>query len=235
MRTLWGEIAYQLGGVEGYRMLEEEDRTGVAPGSDVLKELFDRFSPALVLIDEWVAFLRNLYGEEGLPAGTFDQNLTFAQALTEAAKRSPRALVVASLPASDAEVGGGGGREALLRLQNVFGRLESVWQPATQDETYEIVRRRLFQPLSAEGYRVRDAVVREYVRYYREHRGEFPSEVLEPRYEERMRLAYPIHPELFDRLYEDWATLEGFQRTRGVLRLLASVVYTLWVRGDTSP
>ncbi|AFH40281.1 Swt1 family HEPN domain-containing protein [Thermus thermophilus] len=235
VRTLWGELAYQLGGVEGYRMVEEEDRTGVAPGSDVLKELFDRFSPALVLIDEWVAFLRNLYGEEGLPAGTFDQNLTFAQALTEAAKRSPRALVVASLPASDAEVGGGGGREALLRLQNVFGRLESVWQPATQDETYEIVRRRLFQPLSAEGYRVRDAVVREYVRYYREHRGEFPSEVLEPRYEERMRLAYPIHPELFDRLYEDWATLEGFQRTRGVLRLLASVVYTLWVRGDTSP
>ncbi len=131
-------------------MVEAEDRTGVAPGSDVLKELFDRFSPVLVLIDEWVAFLRNLYGEEGLPAGTFDQNLTFAQALTEAAKRSPRVLVVASLPASDAEVGGGGGREALIRLQNVFGRLESVWQPATQDETYEIVRRRLFQPLSEE-------------------------------------------------------------------------------------
>lgn len=50
-----------------------------------------------------------------------------------------------------------------------------------------------------------------------------------------MRLAYPIHPELFDRLYEDWATLEGFQRTRGVLRLLASVVYTLWAGGDASP
>jgi len=82
-----------------------------------------------------------------------------------------------------------------------------VWQPATQDETYEIVRRRLFQPLSAEGYRVRDAVVREYVRYYREHRGEFPSEVLEPRYEERMRLAYPIHPELFDRLTMYWFRL----------------------------
>ncbi|MGC8967893.1 MAG: Swt1 family HEPN domain-containing protein [Thermus sp.] len=235
VRTLWGELAYQLGGVEGYRMVEEEDRTGVAPGSDALKELFVRFSPALVLIDEWVAFLRNLYGETDLPAGTFDQNLTFAQALTEAAKRSPRVLVVASLPASDAEVGGGGGREALIRLQNVFGRLEAVWQPATQDETYEIVRRRLFQPLSAEGYRVRDAVVREYMRYYREHRGEFPSEVLEPHYEERMRLAYPIHPELFDRLYEDWATLEGFQRTRGVLRLLASVVYTLWAGGDASP
>jgi len=235
VRTLWGELAYQLGGVEGYRMVEAEDRTGVAPGSDALKELFGRFSPALVLVDEWVAFLRNLYGETDLPAGTFDQNLTFAQALTEATKRSPRVLLVASLPASDAEVGGGAGREALIRLQNVFGRLESVWQPATQDETYEIVRRRLFQPLSEEGFRQRDAVVREYMRYYREHRGEFPNEVLESHYEQRMRLAYPIHPELFDRLYEDWATLEGFQRTRGVLRLLASVVYTLWAGGDASP
>ncbi|RMH56280.1 MAG: ATP-binding protein [Deinococcus-Thermus bacterium] len=234
VRTLWGEIAYQLGGVEGYRMVEAEDQTGVAPGSDVLKGLFDRYAPALILIDEWVAFLRNLYGETDLPAGTFDQNLTFAQALTEAAKRSPRTLVVASLPASDMEVGGSGGREALIRLQNVFGRLESVWQPATQDEAYEIVRRRLFLPLSEEGYRQRDAVVREFMRYYREHKGEFPSEVLEPEYERRMKAAYPIHPELFDRLYEDWSTLEGFQRTRGVLRLMAFVVHSLWTRGDPS-
>ncbi|GAA6746310.1 DUF499 domain-containing protein [Thermus brockianus] len=234
VRTLWGEIAYQLGGVEGYRMVEEEDRKGVAPGSDVLKALFDRYAPALILIDEWVAFLRNLYGETDLPAGTFDQNLTFAQALTEAAKRSPRTLVVASLPASDMEVGGSGGREALIRLQNVVGRLESVWQPATQDEAYEIVRRRLFLPLSEEGYRQRDAVVREFMRYYQENKGEFPSEVLDPNYERRMKAAYPIHPELFDRLYEDWSTLEGFQRTRGVLRLMAFVVHTLWTRGDPS-
>ncbi|MFD3006164.1 Swt1 family HEPN domain-containing protein [Thermus tengchongensis] len=234
VHTLWGEMAYQLGGVEGYRLVEEGDLRGVAPGSDTLKELFDRFAPALVLIDEWVAYLRNLHGEEDLPSGTFDQNLTFAQALTEAAKRSPQALVVASLPASDAEVGGGGGREALLRLQNVFGRLESVWQPATQDESYEIVRRRLFLPLSAESFRDRDAVVQAFMRLYREHRGEFPAETAEADYERRLKLAYPIHPELFDRLYGDWAALEGFQRTRGVLRLMAAVVHTLWSRGDAS-
>ncbi|WP_366083630.1 DUF499 domain-containing protein [Thermus sp.] len=187
----------------------------------------------MILMDEWVAYLRNLHGED-LPAGTFDQNLTFAQALTEAAKRSRRTLLVASLPASDAEVGGERGREALFRLQNVFGRLESVWQPATQDESYEIVRRRLFLPLSEEGYRARDAVVQAFMRLYREHKGEFPPETLEPDYERRLKLAYPIHPELFDRLYGDWSTLEGFQRTRGVLRFMAAVVYALWSRGDTS-
>ncbi|MDW8392538.1 MAG: DUF499 domain-containing protein, partial [Oscillochloridaceae bacterium] len=67
VHTLWGEMAYQLGGVEGYRLVEEGDRRGVAPGSDTLKELFDRFAPALILMDEWVAYLRNLHGED-LPA-----------------------------------------------------------------------------------------------------------------------------------------------------------------------
>ncbi|RTH31778.1 AAA family ATPase [Thermus scotoductus] len=234
VHTLWGELAYQLGGPEGYRMVEAGDKRGVAPGSDTLKELFERFSPALILIDEWVAFLRNLHGETDLPAGTFDQNLTFAQALTEAARRSHATLLVAALPASDAEVGGSGGREALIRLQNIFGRLESVWQPATQDEAYEIVRRRLFQPLSEEGYRMRDVVVEAFMRFYQEHRGDFPQETLDPHYRERMRRAYPIHPELFDRLYQDWSTLEGFQRTRGVLRFMAAVVHNLWNGQDTS-
>ncbi|WP_243028145.1 DUF499 domain-containing protein [Thermus albus] len=235
VHTLWGEMAYQLGGVEGYRLVEEGDQRGVAPGSDTLKELFDRFSPALILIDEWVAFLRNLYGETDLPAGTFDQNLTFAQALTEAAKRSKATLLVAALPASDAEVGGSGGHAARIRLENIFGRLETVWQPATQDESYEIVRLRLFQTLSEEGYRARDAVVEAFMRYYQEHRGDFPRETLDPHYRERMKRAYPIHPELFDRLYEDWSTLEGFQRTRGVLRFMAAVVHTLWNSQDISP
>ncbi|WP_366743770.1 ATP-binding protein, partial [Thermus scotoductus] len=112
--------------------------------------------------------------------------------------------------------------------------MESVWQPATQDESYEIVRRRLFLPLSAEGFRDRDAVVQAFMRLYREHKGEFPAETAEADYERRMKLAYPIHPELFDRLYGDWSTLEGFQRTRGVLRLMAAVVHTLWTRGDPS-
>ena len=66
-------------------------------------------------------------------------------------------------------------------------------------------------------------------------RSEFPHEVTESAYEERIRRAYPIHPELFDRLYEDWSTLERFQRTRGVLRLMNTIVGQLWRGGDTAP
>jgi predicted AAA+ superfamily ATPase len=51
---------------------------------------------------------------------------------------------------------------------------------------------------------------------------------VESRYYDRLMQAYPIHPEVFDRLYEDWTTIDGFQRTRGVLKLMAKVIYRLW-------
>jgi hypothetical protein len=186
----------------------------------------------LVLIDEWVAYARQIYGKDGLPAGSFDSNMTFAQALTEAAKAARNALVVASIPASDIEIGGEGGRAALERIQNVFSRIESVWKPASATESFEIVRRRLFQPIS--NYAARDAVCRAFSELYQSNRAEFPSECREAGYEERLRSAYPIHPEFFDRLYEDWSTLDRFQRTRGVLRLMASIIHEMWERQDAS-
>ncbi|MCL6590158.1 MAG: DUF499 domain-containing protein [Firmicutes bacterium] len=232
VHTFWGEMAYQLGGADGYAMVAENDRTGASPGSDTLTALFERFGPALVLIDEWVAYARQLYHVDNLPAGSFEANMTFAQALTEAAKRSPKTLVVASIPASDIEIGGEGGRAALERIRNTFGRLEAVWKPATAEESFAIVRRRLFEPIT--DFTARDAVCRAFAELYRQNKGDFPRDCSEGDYERRLRDAYPIHPELFDRLYQDWSTLERFQRTRGVLRLMAAVIHNLWEREDRS-
>ncbi|PDW04129.1 Swt1 family HEPN domain-containing protein [Candidatus Viridilinea mediisalina] len=233
--TLWGEMAYQLLGKRGYALVAEADRAGVNPGSDALRQLFDLAAPCLVLIDEWVAFVRQLYGINGLPAGSFDANLTFAQAMTEAVKAVPHVLIVASLPASDIEIGGEGGREALTRLRNTFARLESSWRPASSEEGFEIVRRRLFQPIADPSlFPQRDAVIRAYGDLYRSNSSEFPADVREADYERRMLAAYPIHPELFDRLFNDWASLDKFQRTRGVLRLMAAVIHSLWERQDRS-
>ena len=64
---------------------------------------------------------------------------------------------------------------------------------------------------------------------YRKHADDFPREARDGGYEDRIKQTYPIHPELFDRLYEDWSTLERFQRTRGVLRLMNTVIHALWV------
>ncbi|MDA8312150.1 MAG: Swt1 family HEPN domain-containing protein [Actinomycetota bacterium] len=233
VRTLWGELAWQLGGAEGYAMVANADRTGTSPGV-TLVELLRRYSPCLVLIDEWVAYARQLYGIDGLPAGSFDAQFTFAQALAEAARSVEGALLVVSIPSSDIEVGGEGGRAALERLKNVIGRMESSWRPASAEEGFEIVRRRLFDDLPAASAPGRDAVVRAFGTLYRSQKTEFPSGVGESDYERRLAAAYPIHPELFDRLYGEWSTLDKFQRTRGVLRLMAAVIHELWERNDAN-
>ena len=110
--------------------------------------------------------------------------------------------------------------------------MEAIWKPVGSEEGFEIVRRRLFLPLEDETGC--DDVCRTFSALYRDAGSEFPIECRETRYLERMKACYPIHPEVFDRLYNDWATLERFQRTRGVLRLMAAVIHDLWVRNDAS-
>jgi len=232
VHTLWGEMAYQLGGLAGYKLVKQADLKGVSPGSNTLTELLYRFGPSLIIIDELVAYARNLYGVERLPAGSFESIMTFVQSLTEAVKRSDESILLISVPASDIEIGGEAGRAALETLSHVVGRIESVWKPITATESFEIVRRRLFA--TQIDYAARDAAINAFGDMYRNASAEFPSGVAERDYLDRMRAAYPIHPELFDRLYQDWSTLERFQRTRGVLRLMASVIHQLWTRGDQS-
>jgi predicted AAA+ superfamily ATPase len=235
IRTLWGELAWQLGGAAGYGLLAEADAHGVSPGSDVLRDLFVKHGPALILIDEWVTYVRQLWTDQTLPAGSFDANITFAQALTEAVKASDRTLLVASLPSSDIEKGGEGGQVATERLKHVVGRVQSPWRPASPEEGFEIVRRRLFTNIPADKLPARDAAVQAFADMYAKHTGDFPSESKEASYQRRMLACYPIHPELFDQLFGAWSTLEKFQQTRGVLRLMAAVIHELWESNDQSP
>ncbi len=245
VRTLWGELAYQLGGARAFARVQADDEKATSPG-DVLRQLFQEYGPCLILIDEWVAYARQLHDRSDLPAGSFETQFSFAQVLTESAKAAGNCLVVISLPASDTagsphtqaddvEVGGVRGREALNRLRNVVGRVESSWRPATAEEGFEIVRRRLFEPIPSDHYRYRDVTAQAFAELYRTQSAEFPPECREANYEKRIRAAYPIHPEIFDQLYGTWSTLVKFQRTRGVLRLMAAVIHCLWEKGDRSP
>ncbi len=245
VRTLWGELAWQLGGAKAFARIRADDEKATSPG-DALRELFIEYGPCLILIDEWVAYARQLHDQSDLPAGSFETQFTFAQALTESARTADKCMLVISLPASDTatsphavaddvEVGGERGRAALARLRNVVGRMESSWTPATAEEGFEIVRRRLFEPLGGqEAFKHRDVTARAFADLYRAQGAEFPPECRDG-YERRIQAAYPIHPEIFDRLYTDWSTLVKFQRTRGVLRLMAAVIHSLWEKGDHSP
>jgi uncharacterized protein len=226
VKTLWGELAWQLGGSDGFALVKEADASGTSPGKDVLRTLLETYAPCVVLMDELVAYIGQFGDGNSLSGGTYDSNLSFIQALTEAVKLVPRAVVLASLPESDTEVGSSRGVGALKALEKRFGRVQALWKPVATEEAFEIVRRRLFEPIK--DLKTRDAVCRAFADAYIAEGAKLPSETQEGRYYDRLTQAYPIHPEVFDRLYEDWTTIDGFQRTRGVLKLMAKVISRLW-------
>ncbi|MBB3909723.1 ATP-binding protein [Sphingomonas desiccabilis] len=226
IRTLWGEMAWQLGGADAFALVADADATGTSPGKDVLRDLLERHAPCVVLIDELVAYVRQFPESQAISGGSYDTNLSFIQALTEAVKLVPRAIVLASLPESDLEAGSQRGVTALRALEKTFGRVQALWKPVATEEAFEIVRRRLFEPVRDEN--AREAVCRAFADAYIAEGVKLPAETQERRYHDRLLHAYPIHPEVFDRLYEDWTTIDGFQRTRGVLKLMAKVIFRLW-------
>ncbi|CAN7328114.1 Swt1 family HEPN domain-containing protein [Mycolicibacterium frederiksbergense] len=247
VNTIWGELAWQLGGPEAYALVAKADAERTTPGK-ALHDLLAKYAPAVILIDEWVAYARSLVGRDDLAGGTFDDQFTFAQSLTEAAKGTPGVLLVISIPASETgedsdkiaagnaeEVGGAHGLEALKRLQNVVRRVAEQWRPASSAEAYQIVRQRLFVQPDGAAIASIGATARAYVDMYRKYTDDFPRESRDTAYEDRIKRTYPIHPELFDRLYEEWSSLERFQRTRGVLRLMSTVIHALWTGEDASP
>ena len=197
------------------RSSRSADETRSNP-ADALGDLIAAYAPCLILIDEWVAYARQLYGRDDLAGGTFDTQFTFAQTLTEVVKAVPGAMLVVSIPASsaaptaeeaergatDIEVGGLNGAQALARLQQVIHRIADQWRPASSVESFAIVRQRLFEEPGADAQADIGAVARVFTDFYARNRAEFPSGVAEPSYEERIKSAYPIHPELFDRLYQ---------------------------------
>ena len=226
VKTLWGELAWQLGGAEAFALVKEADATGTSPGKEVLRELLAAHAPCVILIDELVAYIRQFPEGQTISGGSYDSNLSFIQALTEAVKLVPNAVVLASLPESEIEAGSQRGVAVLRALEKTFGRVQALWKPVATEEAFEIVRRRLFEGIR--DAKARDAVCRAFADAYVAEGPKLPSETQERRYEERLVSAYPIHPEIFDRLYEDWTTIDGFQRTRGVLKLMAKAIYRLW-------
>ena len=176
VNTIWGEMAYQLvtsaGRPDLYAMIREADRHGVSPGSETLKNLLNECGPCLILMDELVAYAKKLYGVDGLPAGSYDNFITFIQEITEAARASENSIVVASIPESTIEIGGDAGKTALETIEHTFGRMEAIWKPVAANEGFEVVRRRLF--LDCKDEATRDAVCTAFSRMYQENPSDFP-------------------------------------------------------------
>ena len=226
LNTLWGMMADQLGGQDAYNIIGKAAREGSAPGGNQLDELFERVGPSIILIDELVAYVRNVQGV------TRESIYTFFQAVTESVNRSKNITLVATLPEGQIQAGGQGGMSVLDTLEAILERVDAVSIPLEVDNAFEVVRRRLFGPIIDETER--DLTCEAFRKMYQNSRGEYPDNVSDQHYLQQMKDCYPIHPEVFDRLFEDWAVIPGFQRTRGVLRIMATCISRLYQEQDPS-
>jgi hypothetical protein len=229
IRTLWGELAYQLGGLQGYGMLADADETRTSPGGQRLTEVLARYQPVLILMDEVLEYLIKARAVKVNDSNLMEQTGTFLGDLSSAVSAVPQAVLVVALPASSLEVAAEN-QEVAERLfqyaKKVLGRMELVETPVAQDEVFGVLRRRLFRSLGNE--RDHRRAVEAMRDYYEQYARFFPDRLRSPDYKERMLQAYPFHPELIDLLYERWGPHPQFQRTRGALRLLALALRRIW-------
>ncbi len=228
IRTIWGEIAWQLGGEKAYDIIRKNDEDRTAP-KGLFKKILEQCKPALILIDELADYCVSASSQLVGASNLSDQTISFMQELTEAVAAANNCVCVVTLPASPQEVGNTSQAHTILNsLQKRVSRVGADTQPVADDEIYEVIRRRLFEELGDPD--VIEAAINKYAELYKEFKGELPPNASRLEYKESLRKSYPFHPELIDVFRVRWASHHDFQRTRGVLRLLATIVSDLWKR-----
>ena len=238
LRHPWSVLAFQLAGADGLRAIHGEgkdEERETPPAEPLLTKLLEiparQGLATLILVDEVLMYARE---KAGLAPVWRERLVDFFQYLTQAVVKVDSAAIVASLLATDpAKQQGDLGRRLTDELFSVFRRQrEEGVQPVRKQDVAEILRRRFFD---GEGLRNADA--------YRSHviglvRGlaRLDETTAKDRAEAEARFleSFPFHPDLTDVFYSRWTQLEGFQRTRGILRTLATALREA-ERWDPSP
>ncbi len=225
-KTPWGEIAFQLAGEQGFAVVEEHDTQKIAPGGDVIRSFLPKDRPCLILMDE----LMN-YVSRNRESGLSDQLYNFIQNLTNVASGEERVVLVVSIPGSQMEM-----NEADFSDYNSFKKIMDKHGKAVmisaEAETSEIIRRRLFEwgpdEISSDGKILLGTEAKKtckaYAAWVKAHRHQVPGWFPVDHAEEMFEATYPFHPMVLSVFETKWQALPRFQRTRGILRLLA-----LWV------
>ncbi|RMF93028.1 MAG: ATP-binding protein [Candidatus Schekmanbacteria bacterium] len=225
IKTIWGELAYQLGGKELFKKVEESDKNRVPPGTDLLGKILADGKANLILLDEVLQYLLKAQAIKVGSGNLSGQTLAFFQELSVAVANSKSSQLIVTLPSSEMEHYDESGEKLYLKLKKIFGRVESIRTPVEGEEIYEIIRRRLFEEIRDQ--RAVENICEEYFKLYNKHSEDLPRSVRDASYKRLMIRAYPFHPEIIDIFYKKWGTIPNFQRTRGVLRLLALIVEDL--------
>lgn len=230
--TLWGELAYQLGGVEAYEKVKQNDIERTAPTSAIFKPIIENAGTFLILIDELADYCVKATSKKVGAGNLFSQTNSFMQTLTEVVSAVPKCVLIATLPASATEVADSQiGQTVLDSLHTRIVRIGSSVKPVDDEEIFEVVRRRLFEQIN--DVNVIDLVAKRYKEMFHNRYRDLPDYCDKMEYANKIKKSYPFHPELIEMFRQRWGSDSRFQRTRGVLRLLASIVQDLWKRRDS--
>ncbi len=222
-KTPWGEIAWQLRGHEGVELLAEHERTGTAPGGDVIARMLPQDRPVLILLDE----LMN-YVSRSRRSGLGAQLYTFLHNLSEVARSRNDVVLAVSIPASELEMNAED-QSDYERFKKLLDRLGKPVFMSAEAETSEIIRRRLFEWSGLPSDAIR--TVNRYAEWVVQHRHQLPSWFPVDNAREAFAAAYPFHPTVLSVFERKWRGLPRFQQTRGILRLLALWVSSTFVEG----
>ncbi len=213
--TLWAEIERQLKG--SVELLKER----TAPGRENLKIVIEKHQPLLILMDEILQYTTKAAGVKIGDTNLAAQTLAFMQEITETIATLPRSVLVLTLPSSLLEHYDENAERLFQQLQKVSGRLERIYTPVEDEEVALVIRKRLFSYIDEQSAK---DTIEEFLNYA-ERENILPMD--KPAYRERFIKSFPFQPEVIDVLYKRWGSFPSFQRTRGVLRLLALVVHSL--------
>jgi len=226
--TPWGQLAYNLAGREGFERVKKSDEAFTSPGALTLGELFGG-EPTLIVLDEIAVYLRK--AEKAHP-GSSAQFPTFVRALIKAVTESPQAVLVYTLAVGKGDKEASGHSHENNLALNAFAEAEhegarsaTNLNPTEDDETADVVRRRLFAKVD---HSAAEKVVSEYISLWKSNSNQLPDDAQAVGIKDRFLKSYPLHPELLEVLTKKTSTLSNFQRTRGMLRLLAKTVCELW-------
>lgn len=215
--TIWGALEKSLSG--HVAKLSGQ----VAPGKEAIRELLHKNQPVLILMDEVLEYVTKAAGVKVGESTLAAQTIAFVQELTEAVSTLDKTCLAVTLPASIPERYDEAAERLYLQLQKVSGRIEKIYTPVQENEITRIIRRRLFADIDMDATK---RAVAEFMKYA-EKEELLPVGVQPSEYRDRFVDSYPFMPEVVDILYHRWGSFPTFQRTRGVLRLLSLVIYSL--------
>ncbi|MFB6245477.1 MAG: ATP-binding protein [Candidatus Nanohaloarchaea archaeon] len=225
-QTMWGELAYQLFGNEGYEKIKDYDKEQNAPGEKTLKKLFDEFEgPSLVLIDEIAEYLEDASAVEIGNATLSSQTLSFLDSLIETAARVEDLVIVYSIADTAFTDEAEEVRDQINQMDSIAKRQHRTVAPTSGTEIGSVLRHRLFEEIQDDAA---EEVAEKYHEFYQNSSRTLPEGMEDVDYDERIKREYPFHPTVLSVLTEKIDSLPNFQRTRGALQLLARSIYHLW-------